>query len=36
MARREDLRNLDSEIEAFLGESWSEEQDAETGNWQIP
>lgn len=27
----EDLRNLDSEIEAFLGESWSEEQDAETG-----
>ncbi|KAG0600498.1 hypothetical protein M758_11G039200 [Ceratodon purpureus] len=27
----EDLQNLDSEIEAFLGESWYEEEDPETG-----
>lgn len=31
MSRREDLQNLDMEIEAFLEESWREEEDAETG-----
>ena len=36
MSRREDLQNLDSEIEAFLGESWYEEQDPETGKWTSP
>ena len=33
---REDLRNLDSEIELFLGESWKEEEDLKTGKGQIP
>lgn len=31
MSGREDLQNVDEEIEAFVGESWREEKDASTG-----
>lgn len=31
MSGREDLKNVDEEIEAFVGESWREEKDAITG-----
>lgn len=31
MARREDLQNLDSELEIFLGECWTEETNPDTG-----